>query len=363
MVAGDPDQGGATWAVLQYVLGLRSLGHDVLLVEPVDARRDPRTDAYFRAVVRRFGLDGRAALLVRDSTRTVGPAYERLRRWVRDADVVLNVSGMLRDESLLDEVPVRVFLDLDPAFNQLWHAVDGVDMGFELHNRFATIGLSLGSPGCRVPTCGRTWATTLQPVVLDLWPAAREPARDTFTTVANWRGYGSIDWRGVHFGQKAHSVRALIDLPERAHVPLALALAIHPDERADLAALRRHGWTLVDPVGATGSPDAYARFIRGSRGELGVAKSGYVASRCGWFSDRSACYLASGRPVVAQDTGWTRHLPAGEGLLAFATAEGAAAAIDEVARDEPRHRRAARALAEDLFDAATVLPRLLDAVA
>src|SRR5207247_1392400 len=138
MVAGDPHQGGATWAVLQYVLGLRALGHDVLLVEPVAARRDPRTDRYFGAVVQRFGLNDRAALLVRDSTRTVGLPYDRVRGFARGADVVLNVAGMLRDEALLDAIGVRVFLDLDPAFNQLWHAVDGVDMGLDRHNRFAT---------------------------------------------------------------------------------------------------------------------------------------------------------------------------------------------------------------------------------
>jgi hypothetical protein len=313
--------------------------------------------------VERFGLGDRAALLVRDSTRTVGLPYDRLRRFARDADVVLNVAGMLRDDALLDAIPVRVFLDLDPGFNQLWHTVDGVDMGLDRHNRFATVGLSVGAPGCAVPTCRRPWIATLPPVVLDLWPPAGAATRGAFTTVANWRGYGSIRWRGVHYGQKAHAVRALIDLPERAGAPLALALAIHPGEGADLAALRRHGWRLVDPVAAAGSPDAYAAFVRGSRGELGVAKSGYVASRCGWFSDRSACYLASGRPVVAQDTGWSRHIPAGDGLLAFTTAEDAAEAMQRVAGDEPRHRRAARALAEDLFDAGKVLPRLLDAVA
>jgi hypothetical protein len=363
MVAGDPHQGGATWAVLQYVLGLRGLGHDVLLVEPVDAERDPEVDRYFAAVARAFGLCGRAALVERGGTRAVGVPYGELVAWARDADVVLNVSGMLRDEALLEHAPVRVFLDLDPAFNQLWHEVEGIDLGLDRHNRFVTVGLAVGRPGCPVPTCGRDWIATLQPLVLDRWPVGDEPVHDAFTTVANWRGYGSVEAGGVHYGQKAHSLRELIDLPGLAGAPLELALAIHPDERVDLEALRRHGWGLVDPAAVAGTPEDYADFVRGSRGELGVAKSGYVASGCGWFSDRSACYLASGRPVVAQDTGWSRYLPAGEGLLAFTTAEEAAEAIDEVARDEVAHRRAARALAEELFDAGTVLPRLLDAVA
>ena len=358
MVAGDPHQGGATWAVLQYVLGLRALGHDVLLVEPVDAARDPAVDRYFAAVVLAFGLGDRAALVERGSA----PDPDLI-AWARDADVVLNISGMLRDEALLEHAPVRVFLDLDPAFNQLWHEAEGIDMGLDAHNRFVTVGLAVGQPGCAVPTCGREWTATLQPIVLDRWPVGDTAVHDAFTTVANWRGYGSVEAGGVHFGQKAHSLRELIDLPERTAAPLELALDIHPDERADLEALRRHGWALVDPAAVAGTPEDYADFVRGSRGELGIAKSGYVASACGWFSDRSACYLASGRPVVAQDTGWSRYLPAGEGLLAFTTAEEAAAAIDEVGRDEVAHRRAARALAEELFDAGTVLPRLLDAVA
>jgi glycosyltransferase involved in cell wall biosynthesis len=137
-------------------------------------------------------------------------------------------------------------------------------------------------------------------------------------------------------------------------------LAIHPDERDDLDALFTHGWRLIDPLAVARDPVSYRNFVQGSAVELGVAKSGYVASSCGWFSDRSACYLASGRPVVAQDTGWTDHLPSGEGLLAFTDVEEAARAIDEVLNDYERHSRAARVLAGDLFDARAVLTRLID---
>jgi hypothetical protein len=361
MVAGDPEQGGASWAVLQYVLGLRGLGHDVYLVEPVD-RLEPRSVRYFEGLVRDFALDGRAALLVRGGTETAGIPYRELVRLARGADVVLNVSGMLRDEELVGPAPLRVFLDLDPAFNQLWHAVEGIDMGLDLHNRFATVGLALGAPGCPVPTCGREWIGTLPPVFLPRWSRAEAIETDAFTTVGNWRGYGSIVWNGRRYGQRAHSLRKLVVLPQLTGERVAPAFAIHDAEHEDLRSLRDRGWELIDPRRVAGSPGRYAAFVRGSKGELGIAKEGYVESRCGWFSDRSACYLASGRPVVAQDTGFSRYLPVGKGLLAFTTAEEAAAAIEQVNADYERHAGAARALAEEALDSRSVLSALLERV-
>ena len=359
MVAGDPGQGGASWSILQYVLGLRALGHEVRLVEPVD-RLDPASVRYFEQLVRRFGLEGEAALLLRGSRETTGIPFEDVARWAAEADVLFNVSGMLRDEELVGPPSLRVFLDLDPAFNQLWHAVEGIDMGLDLHNRFVTVGLEIGEPGCRIPTCGREWIKTLPPVFLPRWERAEAIEIDAFTTIANWRGYGSIEWEGRHLGQKAHSLRKLLALPELTSEQLVLALNIHPGEDRDLSALRDHGWGLVDPTEVAGSPRRYADFVRGSKGEIGIAKEGYFESRCGWFSDRSACYLASGRPVVAQETGFSRHLPVGEGLLAFTTSEEAAAMIEAIGADYALHADAARGLGEDLFDSRRVLTRLLD---
>jgi hypothetical protein len=199
-------------------------------------------------------------------------------------------------------------------------------------------------------------------VVLERWPAVGPdgPVRwDALTTVANWRGYGSIEHGGVHYGQKAHSLRRLIDLPRLTRERFTLALSIHPQEVKDVEALSSNGWQRVDPADVAATPGQYQSFVQGSRAEFGLAKSGYVASRCGWFSDRSACYLASGRPVVAQDTGFTRHLPTGEGLFAFNTVDDAAAAIEVMNGDYPRHCRAARALAEEYFGSDKVLGTLL----
>jgi glycosyltransferase involved in cell wall biosynthesis len=278
------------------------------------------------------------------------------------SDCLINISGMLTDPPLTESIPVRVYLDLDPGFNQLWSAAEGIDVGFGGHTHFVTIGPALGDAGCDIPTCGHSWIATRQPVVLSEWPRAERLTYDAFSTVANWRGYGSITYNSVFYGQKAHAWRGLVSLPDKTPEPIVVALAIHPDEQRDLALLAAHGWTLIDPAQVTATPEGYRAFVQGSKGEIGVAKSGYVASRCGWFSDRSACYLASGRPVVAQETGFSRFLPTGEGLFAFETADDASAAIAAIVGDYERHSRAARAIAEEYFDASRVLPQLLERV-
>jgi hypothetical protein len=269
---------------------------------------------------------------------------------------------MLTDPELIGPIPRRVYLDLDPGFVQLWHAVQGIDMRFAGHTHFVTIGLAIGHADCSVPTCGLPWITTPQPIVLEHWPVAGAVTRDAFTTIGNWRGYGSVEHGGVSYGQKAHSLRPLIELPLLTPQRFELALGIHSDETNDLAALAANGWILLDPAEVAGTPDRYRRFVQESKAEFGIAKSGYVASRCGWFSDRSLCYLASGRPVLAQDTGFGRWLPVGEGVLSFSTLDEAVAGADAIAADYPRHAGAARRIAEQFFDSDIVLSRLLDRI-
>lgn len=358
MVAGEPGQGGAAWAVLQYLLGLRRLGHEVVLAEPVE-RIEPASLAYLEALAAEFGLD-QVALLAADGESAPLPR-ERLLALAGDAGLLLNVSGMLADPALLEPIPVRAYLDLDPFFNQHWH-LQGADMRFAGHTHFVTVATAIGQPGCEVPTLGLEWTTTLPPVVLERWPRASEAPTLPFTTVGHWRSYGPIEHEGRRYGLRAHALRELIELPERASVELALALAIHPDEREDLKALARHGWRLLDPAEVAATPARYREFVRASAGELGVAKEGYVRSRSGWFSDRSACYLASGRPVIAADTGFGGALPTGAGLFAFADAEEAAAALESVRASPAEHAGAAREIAEELLDSDRVLTRLLEAL-
>lgn len=368
MVAADPRQGGATWAVLQYVLGLRKLGHRIFLVEPIQAKAlrphgcglaESENAAYFLSVAAEFGFRESAALLLDGDTQTVGLTYPELRATAARADVLINVSGMLTDPALLEPIPRRLYLDLDPAFIQLWHHAYGIDMRFGNHTHFATVGLALGTPECPVPECGLEWIKTAQPIVLDEWPVAARIETDALTTIGNWRGYGSVEFQGEHYGQKAHSLRMFFDLPTRTTEKFALALAIHPGESNDLAALATHGWSLLDPQAVAGTPGDYRRFIQGSKAEFGIAKSGYVASRCGWFSDRSVCYLASGRPVIAQETGFSRFLPTGAGLFSFRDSDEALGAIEGIRSNPMKHRHAARQIAEEHFDSSKVLPRLL----
>jgi hypothetical protein len=348
MVSDVPCQGGASWAVLQYALGLRRLGHQVVLIEPV--RSLERSAGYFRTLAREFALD--AILLERNSGRKI----ELTRRQPDGADLLLNLSGVLSNPVAAD---LSVYVDLDPGFTQAWHA-QGIDMGFGRHDRFVTVGRSIGRATCPIPDCGRSWLTMPQPIVLDQWPYAGRLQHRAATSVGHWRSYGSLVHDGIHYGQRAHATRELIRLPELSQVQVLIALGIDRAEREDLAALRRHGWQLTDPAEVAATPSAYRNFIQGSLLELAIAKQGYVTSCSGWFSDRSVCYLASGRPVVAQDTGFSSWLPTGTGVLSFRTPAEAGAALDEVAGDYERHRSAARSLAEDVFNSDRVLGKLLE---
>lgn len=373
-IAQKPRHGGHTWVFLQYALGFARLGWDVVLVDPLDtgacideAERPCAPEhswnlRYSRLVMRRFGLDDSHALIVRDgegrSLWSVGLERVELLRRVREAELLLNVMGFLDDAEILGAARRRVFLDIDPGFGQMWEALGQADP-FAGHDDFVTIGRNLGRPTCTIPDGGRRWITTPPPVVLERWRPG--PAADgVFTSVCTWRGrYAPIEYRGERYGLRVHAFRPFAPLPRRSGGRFELALDIDAVEVADLALLEKYGWSLVDPRRAAADPWAYREYVRRSGGELMIPKEAYVRSGSGWFSDRSVCYLASGRPVVARDTGFSEWLPTGEGLLAFATLDEAAAAVDEVRGDWGRHSRAARRVAEEHFDSDRVLARLL----
>jgi len=360
--------GGYAWVFLQYVLGFRALGAEVRYVEHVDAKdciddawqpapfADSANAAAFRATLARHGLDG--SLLQQDGDGAIGASRAELRDWVATADLFVNLSGRWHLRDVMDAARRRVYVDLDPGFTQIWQAAYGSDMNLAGHDAWVTVGLNVGRPDCPVPTLDRHWHPLPPPVLLEAWQpvAERQPA---YTTVADWRGYSPIEWQGVWYKQKADEFLRLIDLPRRVPVPLEICLAIHPDEPA-LPEIRAGGWLLSDPRVEAADDETYRRYLRRSRGEFSVAKHGYVVGRTGWVSDRTACYLAAGRPAVVQDTGLGRDLPLGEGLLAFADGDGAVAALAAVERDYDRHAAAARALAAEHFDARRVLQRLLE---
>jgi hypothetical protein len=368
-LAQRPGVGGHTWFALQYLLGFRKLGWEVLLVDRLDAGmcRDrsgapcppdgSANLAYLEEAMERFELAGNWSVLLPDG-RAAGLSRAEVERRVASSDLLLNVMGYLDDESLLAASRLRVFLDIDPGFGQMWQALALSDL-FSGHDRFVSVGLNVGRDGCGVPDCGMRWIATPPPVALDHWPVS--PGGTAFTTVASWRGpYDPVEYGGRTYGLRVHEFRRFADLPGRTTAKFEIALSIDPSESADLQRLSAGGWTLLDPVAVAGDPFAYNRFIQGSGAEFTVAKGMYVDTRSGWFSDRSACYLASGKPVIAQDTGFSSHLPTGTGLIAFTTPDEALLAVEEVRADPARHGAAAREIAEQHLDASQVLQHLVD---
>jgi hypothetical protein len=276
---------------------------------------------------------------------------------------VITLSAHYRREPwpLMDSAGPRVLIEADPAYTHLWAAQedDPADI-FGEHDFYFTVGLNIGSAASAVPTLGLDWRATLPPVVLDWWSPARPIVRDHFTTVTSWRNYGYLEFDGRVIGPKAEEFENFISLPRLVDEPLELALMIDQDD-PDIDLLADNGWLLEDP-GIAATPDGYIGYVAGSVGEFACAKGGYVGTRSGWFSDRSACYLAAGRPVVLQSTGFEEALPTGEGLFAVETPEEAADAIRAIRADYRRHSRAARELASEHLDAALVLRRVLDQV-
>lgn len=364
--------GGLAWHYVQYLLGLERLGHEVWFVEDSDDYEscyDPETMActtdpssgiaFADRLMRRIGLGDRWAYHDAHTGRWLGPLGETAPTICSRAEVVLNVSRMNPLRPWLMDIPHRIYLDTDPVFIQVQNLTDpGARRHAERHTAFATFAGSIGSPGCSVPDDGLPWVPTRQPVVRDVWGDAPRPdPAAPFTTVMQWDSYPEQKLAGRRFGMKSQEFARIVDLPARTELPLELALGAPSHVRRDL---ERSGWVVRDAQSVTRTPWSYRDYLHGSRGELSVAKHGYVATASGWFSERSANYLASGRPVIVQDTGFGSWLPTGEGVLAFRDADGALAGLEAVARDPGRHARAAREIAAEHFDHAAVLEDLLE---
>jgi hypothetical protein len=360
-IARQAGRAGHTWQYLQYLLGFRQLGFDVLFVDWLEAPPSEAGVTYLGRVMARLGLGDRWSLLY-DGEAAGLPRREVVRR-ARSASLLINVMGYLRDEEILGVAPKRVFLDIDPGFGQMWRELGLVDI-FMGHDAHVTIGENVGRADCHIPGCGLDWIKTRQPIVLAEWPAANGSETGRFTSIGAWRGpFGPVEYDGEIWGQRVHEFRRFVDLPGRTRAEFELALAIDPGDEGDRELLVEKGWSLVDPAEVAASPDAYRRYVQRSKAEFMVAKNMYVKSRSGWFSDRSICYLASGKPVLVQDTGLQDLYPVGEGLLTFSTLEEAAAGVEEIEGDYDRHSATARELAVEYFESNKVLGRLLDRLA
>jgi len=353
---------GHTCAVMNWVLGLRSLGWDVWIVEQLKSEDlDPAPEGgtvqenFWHATAAEFGLSDRQCLLVDGQS----PDLAAFRDFAAGADFFLNYSGQWREFGLLGGRMVKCYLDVDPGFTQLWDVTCGSDMNFAGHDLFFTVGSNFRSPSLRLPRTAQDWIPLRPPVPAEDWrqrlaQAGGPEAHGTWSTVSHWYGYNDLLWEGRTYGGKRESLHALRDLPRMTGREFTIASDLAPGWE-DYDAYAAGGWRLASSAEVCRDVPAYLRFLGGSRGEIGVAKGGYVVSRGGWMSDRSMIYLALGVPVVLQDTGWPEAVAPGAGLWPFGDADEAARRIAEVEAAWDTHHAGARHLAETVFSPAEAL--------
>jgi hypothetical protein len=361
--------GGVSWDYIQYPLGLALAGHDVYYLEdtgqwPYNPAEDGISKgcdynvSYLASLMDRVGLQDKWSYRFAWEGSWFGMSERRRNEVIRTADLIINVSGVLRDPASLDRRAVLCYIDSDPVFTQVKLARGQRDFRalVDAHDIHFSFGEALTDP---VPTTGHRWLPTRQPIVLSEWSHELDDS-GSYTTVMNWSSYNDVEFNGQRYGQKGREFRRFLELPSRTDVRLEVAMASGKNAQAPTAELLHHGWHIVDPSAVAGDVDAYRRYVQTSRAEWSVAKNGYVIGRPGWFSCRSACYLAAGRPVIAQDTGFGEVIPVGKGLFAFESVDTAVAAIEEVESDYRGHARAARDLAATYFDSSQVLHSLIE---
>jgi hypothetical protein len=377
--------GGITWDYVQYPAGFAGMGHDVFYIE--DTRLWPiyqpagsdwgdasASVAYLKSVMEAFGLRDRWAYRDEASGRCFGMTEAEVREVARTADVFVNIScsTFMRDE--YRRIPRRALVDSDPMFTQIQYLSQqmftpgepGLRELVDAHNFHFTFGENVGAPDCLMPLCGIRWRPTRQPVCLSRWQPAVLPVSNdesrAYTTLMNWTAAKPLVYAGEKWGQKDVEFRRFFHLPSRVE-ETALAVAVGQTggagEPFPFDEAREAGWRVLEPAAHASDWRAYQTFIARSRGEFSVAKETYVKARTGWFSCRSACYLAAARPVITQETGWSKYLPSDCGLLAFEDEDGAIDALRRVEAEPARHSRAARRIAEEHFDSRRVLGEML----
>lgn len=361
-LAAKPGNGGEAWVRLSWVLGLRRLGFDAWLLEEVDGAAADGGREFFLETVERHGLAARAVLAEPGGT-SGALARSDLGDLAAGALALVNVSGNLRDPGLLGAFRRRAYVDLDPGFTQLWHAEGQLEDQLERHGAHFTVGLNIGQPDCRIPTGGLRWLPLPPPVLIEEWSPPPQPRFDRFTTVGTWRNpLGSLEAAGYVYTLKHHQLRRFAAVPRESQLPFEIALDIHPDESTEVARLEENGWSVVEASSVAADTEAFREYVRGSGAEFSVAQGVYAEARTGWVSDRTAHYLASGRPAAVQETGIPEDLRAEAGILTFAEPDEAVAAAEAIVASYEHHSRAARAYAERTFDSDRVLTRMLEAV-
>jgi hypothetical protein len=348
---------------------MRDLGHDVYYLEDVgdwsntyDWEAGQHTDSldypgdYIRQSLEPYGFRDR--WIYRAGSQSCGLSIEEMRQLCAEADLLLiRAVPFIVWRPEYDLPRRRAFIDVDPGFTQI-RLAKGEPAFMETLGKceqLFTISPRIGKPDCEIPTAGRKWHSTLPPVAVEQWPVKPLPEHAAFTSVIRWRGFKDMEYEGQSYGQRDREFPKFLDLPQRTSAELEIALTGGSRDK-----LVNAGWTVVDGWRSSCTTQAYQAFIQNSLAEFGVAKQCYVATRGGWFSDRSVCYLASGKPVIVQDTGLSGWLPTGRGVIAFRSLDEAVRAVEQVQSEYDAHSNAARRIAEEYFCTEKVLDELLE---
>jgi hypothetical protein len=368
-----PPGGGHWTAFLQYLLGLDALGHEVFWLELLrstgNKERDHRLIKIFLMRLQRYGFAGRCGVLLFDcdiadakleSAKVYGVSKKTVEEIIRSADLVWNFCCTLR-QPLLSSFKYRALIDLDPGMVQVPELSD--HFAIADHHFLLTVGSKMGEPECRVPTAGRMWRRFMPFVHLPAWEPAPDPGQSApFTSVTQWTWDEVWYEDHVYSASKREAFLRYLEVPRRAGRRFELAANIDPgDITGDRELLVENGWDLTHPHQVARTPSLYRAYLKNSRAEFSCSKPIYRELRTGWFSDRSACYLASGRPVVAEDTGFSEHVPTGLGLFAFNSLDEALGSVAAIDHNYACHSRAARALAEEYFSSEKSLLSMLAA--
>lgn len=351
-------------------MGFKLIGHEVLFLEwseNYNACYDPSTNSmtsnanyglkFIQETFGSFDLQSNWAYFDEHTNTWYGQSRQKVTQFVSQADILINLSGVTAIRPLVQNIPVRIFLDTDPLFTQIRIIQNENDRAIALqHNHHFTYAENIHSANCLIPNDGFAWKTTRQPIVLDAWPVQSPNPHGSLTTVMQWDSYKSQSFDNMEYGMKSKSFGLIEELPSLIDEKFEVAMG---SASAPKETLSSKGWILIDPLKVTETAFSYQRFIANSKAELTIAKHGYVASNSGWFSERSAAYLASGRPVITQNTAFTSILPTGKGLWGFQNLEEAVEAINQMNANYSDACNEARLLAASFFDSEKLLTKLL----
>lgn len=370
--------GGVSWDYFQYILGLHQLGHDVYYLEdtgfwPYNPKENGLSATgcqyniqYIRSIFKAYDLEDQWMFKFSADTSDdvwFGLSDAKRAEVLQSADLLINVSGCLYQPSDYQNISKLIYIDSDPVFTQIKVAskLDSIDKQLDAHDRLFTFAENVNH--C-IPETDYSWHATRQPIVLSEW-CNTQKNRNCLSTVMNWTSYESLWFNGQEYGQKDREFTDYLDLPillEQLDSETRLELAVNQGKtsRTPYLELTKHGWDLNDPNRVCADMNSYRHYIQTSIAEWSVAKNGYVAGKSGWFSCRSACYLASGRPVIVQDTGFTNVIGSGCGVYAFNDMNTAMAAIETVLNDQRKARTGALEVANAYFDSNHVLEQLIE---